>query len=574
MAGPMTEGVLRGLAIRQQREEAEARAAALKENQERQLMLGASKTLAEIVGMKRNLRGPMLDQFSADYSRLTGGREIAPAIIEMIKKGDEDDARTFGQMIQQMGIEIKDPKAVLDLLGDPYKAMDYALKFHKAQQEGKAAETQQKIGSSFKGALSAMAPPEPAPAEVATGPEDLQLRTGPAGEALGLPASPAPAPRPVATGPAPAQRAPSTPEEALGRIAIAEQGLFKGLQTALESGQGLSTEMRASYESAREQLNKQRDYFVNQIKEARPSMKETTVTRNGIPTRILYDEKDPRAPQIPLGPTAEVGAPHSPIAKLQSDRRNLIAMGAGESSPAVRQYDRLIAAAEKEGDQAQSPLGKAQDDYQRAIRLYGPGSEQVAQFKQNLTDLTEGGQVTQSDVHNMRAEFSRLSHDYLSVRDARDRIRSVATDFSQAGDLALLTSYMKLIDPSTGVREGELATASNAASIPERIVGLYNRLLTTKGGRMSEEMRKDFTEQAEKLYASHERNQRALEEQFRGIAKSQRMNPDQVVLKFITNPQGVEDATREYDKARKGLQNNLRILDKELETGPTPSRRR
>ena len=35
-----------------------------------------------------------------------------------------------------------------------------------------------------------------------------------------------------------------------------------------------------------------------------------------------------------------------------------------------------------------------------------------------------------------------------------------------AGDMALIFSYMKMLDPNSTVREGEYATAQDAGSIP------------------------------------------------------------------------------------------------------------
>jgi hypothetical protein len=36
---------------------------------------------------------------------------------------------------------------------------------------------------------------------------------------------------------------------------------------------------------------------------------------------------------------------------------------------------------------------------------------------------------------------------------------------------------MKMLDPTSVVREGEFATAQNAASIPIKIVNMYNKAL-------------------------------------------------------------------------------------------------
>ena len=56
------------------------------------------------------------------------------------------------------------------------------------------------------------------------------------------------------------------------------------------------------------------------------------------------------------------------------------------------------------------------------------------------------------------------------------------------------------------MREGEQATASNAAGVPEAIRGEFNRLLG--GGSLSDEARKQITDQSTKLYKTYEGKQK------------------------------------------------------------------
>ena len=80
---------------------------------------------------------------------------------------------------------------------------------------------------------------------------------------------------------------------------------------------------------------------------------------------------------------------------------------------------------------------------------------------------------------------------------AMNRIEA-SNDGSAAGDLSLIFNYMKMLDPGSVVREGEFATAQNAAGVPQRIINLYNQART--GERLSEDQRQNFTEQARKIY--------------------------------------------------------------------------
>ena len=63
-----------------------------------------------------------------------------------------------------------------------------------------------------------------------------------------------------------------------------------------------------------------------------------------------------------------------------------------------------------------------------------------------------------------------------------NKLFSGAKRDSAAGDLSMIFTYMKVLDPTSVVREGEQATAQNAAGIPERTRNLYNKLNKTKKG--------------------------------------------------------------------------------------------
>lgn len=130
----------------------------------------------------------------------------------------------------------------------------------------------------------------------------------------------------------------------------------------------------------------------------------------------------------------------------------------------------------------------------------------------------------------LRDEFRNLSKDYIEVRDAYGRIQESAKNPSAAGDLALIFNYMKMLDPGSTVREGEFATAQNAAGVDDRIVGMYNRVLN--GERLADNTRSDFASRAGALYkrqlATHKKNTA----QYSALAKRYSVDPQNVVTDF------------------------------------------
>lgn len=130
----------------------------------------------------------------------------------------------------------------------------------------------------------------------------------------------------------------------------------------------------------------------------------------------------------------------------------------------------------------------------------------------------------------LRDEFQKASGDFVKIRNAYGLVNAAAKDPSAAGDMALIFSFMRILDPNSVVREGEFATAQNAAGVPDRIVNTYNRLL--KGERLGESQRADFVNQAKKIYDEQKQQNDGLAEQYRGMAKRYKLNPENIVTSF------------------------------------------
>lgn len=124
----------------------------------------------------------------------------------------------------------------------------------------------------------------------------------------------------------------------------------------------------------------------------------------------------------------------------------------------------------------------------------------------------------------LRKEYIGLTKDFRDVQGAYQRM--LVSDNTAAGDIALIFNYMKMLDPGSVVREGEFATAQNAAGVPDRISNAYNRALS--GERLSADQRKQFTGQAERLYSGAERGEAEIRKGFARIAGNYGLNPENI----------------------------------------------
>lgn len=132
--------------------------------------------------------------------------------------------------------------------------------------------------------------------------------------------------------------------------------------------------------------------------------------------------------------------------------------------------------------------------------------------------------------NSLRDEHTKQSGTFVKIRDAYGKLQAAARSPSAAGDIALIFGYMRMLDPDSVVREGEFATAQNAASIPDRIRNLYNRAV--EGERLNDKQRADMVEQARKVYGEQKRGQDKLDRTYTDLANRYGLNPDNVVQRF------------------------------------------
>lgn len=81
-----------------------------------------------------------------------------------------------------------------------------------------------------------------------------------------------------------------------------------------------------------------------------------------------------------------------------------------------------------------------------------------------------------------------------------ETLRTLAQQNSPAGDVAFSYAFMKLLDPGSVVREGELKLLRDAAGLRTRMEGIANRAKTGQG--LTQEQRADYLKQAEAIVAA------------------------------------------------------------------------
>lgn len=146
----------------------------------------------------------------------------------------------------------------------------------------------------------------------------------------------------------------------------------------------------------------------------------------------------------------------------------------------------------------------------------------INETERSFADMVEG-------ESNLRKEINALPE----VKEANvalkafDRIVQGGNTNSGPGDIAMIFSFMKMLDPTSVVRESEYATVENAAGVPERVRMLFNRALN--GERLSADQRAQIIDAATNQVSVYTDTLNGVRQRYVPITQSYGYNTDRVV---------------------------------------------
>ena len=187
----------------------------------------------------------------------------------------------------------------------------------------------------------------------------------------------------------------------------------------------------------------------------------------------------------------------------------------------VQKYDDKIA------DLTKAELAATQKGAEKLADIEMEPAKEAAKTKR--ANIIASGQGLK-EATGLRKEFEGLPEvkDFRQMQTAYSKISTVAKNPSAAGDISLVYNYMKMLDPGSTVREGEYATAKNAAGVPDQIRNTFNKLRS--GEFLSPEQRKDFSNQARNIYNSQQELVSKREQDYSGsLAQSYGAAPKNVI---------------------------------------------
>ena len=143
-----------------------------------------------------------------------------------------------------------------------------------------------------------------------------------------------------------------------------------------------------------------------------------------------------------------------------------------------------------------------------------------------------GGKQAFDAEGKMGDDYKAQSKEFVAVRDGYTRLNASLkhATTSAAATLAGATSFMKLLDPGSVVRESELGMALAATGVFDRAANYYNTLKL--GKVLTPAQAKDFEKIGAQIYAAAEANQKSLTEQYTERAKGYGLNSKNIITDY------------------------------------------
>lgn len=101
------------------------------------------------------------------------------------------------------------------------------------------------------------------------------------------------------------------------------------------------------------------------------------------------------------------------------------------------------------------------------------------------------------DRQSINKDITTLTKDTVGIYKTAKDLEKLSANMSGPASIAMVFKFMKALDPTSVVREGEFATAENSAGVPEAIRNTYNKLM--EGGRLGDQQVKSFVSTARDL---------------------------------------------------------------------------
>lgn len=147
----------------------------------------------------------------------------------------------------------------------------------------------------------------------------------------------------------------------------------------------------------------------------------------------------------------------------------------------------------------------------------GDGTKLYAVNREQYKGYVEERSKKWDRTQGLRKEFAAATEDNRTGLMAHQKLLASA-DGSPLGDVAMLYQFMKVLDPTSTVREGEVATVKNARGVPDSIRNMWNNWV--QGQTMTVSQRANMAAISAKLASAYEGDFKTAQAQFKTLAEN------------------------------------------------------
>lgn len=170
----------------------------------------------------------------------------------------------------------------------------------------------------------------------------------------------------------------------------------------------------------------------------------------------------------------------------------------------------------------------------------------VAKAALELEALQKTGGVDPEKNFNaeekLRKEYVSRTKVFNEVSSTYENLKASASVATGPGDIALITGFMKMLDPGSVVRETEFATARDTAGLYERLKNNAQKLQSGQLFSLDSKQRREYIDLAEKYYSAAKNKADLDKDDIGVVVKNYGLNPANVF--------GVERAEQPTSGAR------------------------
>lgn len=154
-------------------------------------------------------------------------------------------------------------------------------------------------------------------------------------------------------------------------------------------------------------------------------------------------------------------------------------------------------------------------------------AEQEEDVKKSLALKQAALKKPDAEKH-LRNDYVQRSKNFTLVHDAKAKIDILAKEDSAVPNIALITSFMKLIDPGAIVTKQDFEAVATAAGVSDRVINLGDKVFN--GEILTDEQRREIAGVANGIYQSKLASHRQDADRFIRLARHYNLSPEAVIF--------------------------------------------